>query len=60
MDMNIGEVAKRLGLTPETLRNWEKQGLIPKAKRVGLKGTRQRTEEQVTVINAYRQANYRY
>ncbi len=60
MELGIGVIAKSLGLTTETLRSWERQGLIPKARRKGLKGARVWTEEQVKEINTYRQTHYRY
>jgi len=33
MNCSIGQVAKMLGISVQSLRNWEKQGIIPKPKR---------------------------
>lgn len=33
MIYSIGEVAKMLDVSPQSLRTWEKQGFIPKPKR---------------------------
>ncbi len=30
----IGEVARQIGVSPQTLREWERAGLIPKATRL--------------------------
>jgi DNA-binding transcriptional MerR regulator len=33
MNYSIGEVARQLEICPQTLRNWEKKGFIPKPHR---------------------------
>mgnify|MGYP001065928272 CR=1 FL=1 len=33
MNLSIGVIAKEVGVTPQTLREWEKESLIPQANR---------------------------
>jgi MerR family transcriptional regulator, copper efflux regulator len=33
MTVRIGELARRTGVSPSAIRNWEKQGVIPEAPR---------------------------
>jgi excisionase family DNA binding protein len=54
----VGEVAKRLGVSPSTIKLWEKAGSIPKARRVRLNKVRVFTESQIRVIEEYIKANY--
>lgn len=49
----IGEVAKRVGKTPQTIKRWEEAGKISKAKKSKSSGWRVYTEEQVKVIEKY-------
>jgi DNA-binding transcriptional MerR regulator len=48
--LTIGEAAKRLGLTPYTLRYYEKINLLPEVSRQGANSARLYTEEDVQFI----------
>lgn len=52
MVCEIGQVAERLGVHPETLRRWERKGLIDKAHKNPLTGRRKYSEEDIRVIEA--------
>ena len=52
MDYSIGEVAKILEVSPQSLRNWEKQGLIPKPHRRPT-DLRQYTKEDIQTIKQF-------
>ena len=54
----VGEVAKRLGVSPSTIKLWEKAGSIPKARRVRLNKVRVYTESQIQVIEEFIKAIY--
>ena len=54
----VGQVAKRLGLSPSTIKNWERSGSIPKARRIKLNKIRVYTESQIQVIEEFIRANY--
>ena len=54
----VGEVAKGLGISPSTLRNWEQNGSIPKARRVGLNKVRVYTDSQIQTIEKFIKENY--
>ena len=54
----IGVVAERLGVCPQTIRNWEKERLIPIATRKGLSKRRVFSESQVGQIDKYIKENY--
>jgi DNA-binding transcriptional MerR regulator len=45
----VGELARRLGRTSQTIRKWEKDGVLPKAGR-DASGRRGYTAEQINVI----------
>ena len=45
----IGEVAKEIGVSRQTIRNYEAQGLIPKAERM-VSGSRMYRESDVAKI----------
>ena len=47
----VGKVAEYLGLHPDTLRRYEKRGLIPRAFRSPLNGYRVWSEEEVGEIH---------
>lgn len=58
--MRIGELAGRSGLTPDTLRYYEREGLLPYARRSST-GQRQYDEkilDQLVVIKAFRNAGF--
>ncbi len=46
--MRIGELAKRLGLNPKTLRYWEEVGLLPSVPR-NISGYRDYSEEHLQI-----------
>lgn len=50
MNRTIGQVATKVGVSTETLRRWEKGGLIPSAKRQFIANWRVWTDEEVAVI----------
>ena len=54
----IGEVAKRLGISPSTIKNWEEAGYIPKARRNTLRKVRIYREPQIQQIEEYIRENY--
>ena len=54
----VSEVAKRLGISPSTIKNWERTGYIPRARRVKLNRVRVYTESQIQTIEEYIRANY--
>ena len=57
----IGEVAKLIGVHPGTLKNWERDSLIPRAHRTdGLIKKRWWTEEEVKQILEFKRVNYRW
>jgi len=55
----IADAAKLVGVSPSTLRNYERQGLIPKAKRINLNRIRAYTNEDVEAIKQF-MADYIY
>ncbi len=54
----VSEVARRLGVSPSTIKNWEQAGYIPKARRVKLNRVRIYTESQIQAIEEYIRENY--
>ena len=52
MVYSTGEVAKTLGISTASLRNWEKQGLTPKPCRRPT-NRRQYTEEDINAIKEF-------
>ena len=52
MSYSIGEVSKKLEISPQALRNWEKQGLIPKPRRRPT-NHRQYTDDDLKAIQTY-------
>lgn len=54
----VSEVAKRLGVSPSTIKNWERTGQIPKARRVKLNKVRVYTESQIRAIEEFIRENY--
>lgn len=54
----VGEVARRLGISPSTIKNWEWAGYILKARRVKLNRVRVYTESQIQAIEEYIRENY--
>lgn len=50
MNQTIGQVARRVGVSAETLRRWEAEGLIPSAKRQFIANWRVWTEQDVEAI----------
>lgn len=54
----VSEVARRLGISPSTIKNWERAGYIPKARRVNLNRVRIYTESQIQAIEAFVRENY--
>ncbi len=53
-----GQLEKLLGISKTTLYTWERYGLIPQARRIGLKGKRVWTGEQAQEIVDFKQRNY--
>ena len=49
----IGQVAAELQVTPQTLRNWEKRGLIPEPSRFGLGKRRFYTKRDIESIKRF-------
>lgn len=56
--LTIGQVAKKLGVSASSLRNWEQNGLIPRARRNTLRKVRIYTEPQVKQIEEFIRENY--
>jgi len=54
---SIGEVARLVGVTTQTLKNWESAGLLPKSFRVGLKKSRKWNELQLALILEFAKSN---
>ena len=54
----VSEVAKRLGISPSTIKGWERAGYIPKARRINLNKIRVYAESQIQEIETYIQENY--
>ena len=54
----VSEVARRLGVSPSTIKNWERAAYIPKARRVKLNRVRVYTESQIQAIEEYIRENY--
>ncbi len=54
----VTEVAKRLGISPSTIKSWEWSGYIPKARRINLNRIRVYTESQIQEIEVYMRENY--
>jgi len=52
MSYSIGEVAKMLEVSPQSLRNWEVQGFIPKPHR-SLTNRRRYGDEDIRAIRNY-------
>lgn len=52
MPYSIGEIAKMLGVSRESLRSWEKQGLIPKPHRRPT-NIREYTDEGIKAIKQF-------
>jgi excisionase family DNA binding protein len=50
----IGEVAKRTGVSPQTIKRWESERKIPAAHRLARNRWRFFTEEQVKEIEKFR------
>ena len=51
MEMRMSELAKRIGRHPDTIRAYEKKGVIPEAKR-DIAGQRIYTEQDLAEIRA--------
>ena len=49
----IGQVAAQLGVSDQTLRNWERQGLIPKVERRLLDSRRVYTDRDIKTIGEF-------
>ena len=54
----VSEVARRLGISPSTIKGWEQAGYIPKARRINLNKVRVYTESQIQEIETYMRENY--
>lgn len=52
MSYKIGEVAKVLEVAPVTIRKWEQEGLIPRARRT-LTGQRVYSEEDICAMKKW-------
>ena len=50
MIQTIGQVAEKVGVSTETLRRWEAEGLIPSAKRQFIARWRVWTDEDIEAI----------
>lgn len=50
---SIGQVAKRVGVSTETLRRWEAEGLIPPARREFINHWRVWTDEEIEMIEGF-------
>lgn len=59
-EFSISEVAHSVGVSTQTLRNWEASFLIPRSHRRGIRGNRYWLESEVEEIWRYRQENYRW
>ena len=53
MNYSIGQIAKQVGVSEETLRRWEANGLIPSAKRKYIVKWRVWTNEDLEFIGQY-------
>jgi len=51
-EIAIDDLARQVGRSVCTLRRWEREGRIPIARRVGLRGTRHWTHEEAAQIRA--------
>ncbi|NQT73573.1 MAG: MerR family transcriptional regulator [Chloroflexi bacterium] len=58
MNYTIGAVSQQLGVSPGALRAWEKDGLIPKPKRQGVKKMRIYNDQEVKTIREFIKDNY--
>ena len=56
-EMGIGEVAKKVGISTSTLKVGEKEGLIPKARRIKRNKSRVFTLAQVEAIIEFIRGN---
>ena len=57
----IGEVSRLVAVHSTTLKNWERDGYIPKAHRTdGIIKKRWWTEDEVREIYEWKQANYQW
>ena len=57
----IGELSRLIGVHPMTLKNWEREGYIPRAHRTdGMIRKRWWTESEAKEIAEYKQTYYRY
>ena len=50
--IGILKAALELGVCPQSLRNWEKAGLVPPALRMGLKGSRRYSAADIEALRA--------
>ena len=50
--LTTGKIAAALGVHPDTIRNYEKRGIIPQAKRLPINGYRIWLPEDLEQINA--------
>ena len=57
-EFTAGQIAKMLGIAASTLVKWDNLGLIPKARRAGLRLTRKWSKAQLDIIIKYMQENY--
>ena len=53
MIQTIGQVAEKVGVSPQTLRRWEIEGFIPVAKRKFINRWRVWTEEDIQTIEQF-------
>ena len=51
-EIAIDDLARQVGRSVSTLRRWEREGRIPVAHRVGLRGTRHWTDEEAAQVRA--------
>ena len=57
MTYSIGQVARMLELSTQSIRNWERQELIPKPSR-SLTNRRKYTEDDIEAIREYLEEKY--
>jgi len=53
----VGQVSLLTGVTPQTVRDWEGNGYIPRASRIGLRKKRAWNELQLALILDFAKSN---
>lgn len=55
--VKVTEIARQIGVTPMTIKNWEGRGCIPQAQRMGIDRRRVWDSDQVQTILQFAESN---